>query len=339
MNIRQIETIVDTATKIKTLENSSISVENLVEEAEPLGCLNTLSNLMKVAADLKKTAIKLYKLWRKLGGLSDRLYVDTGAMHLTIRSLLNCLALLSGEVIEVPHDSSTNSSVRFKILSNSENSLFDTPTSSETTSHEVIEVPLDSGTDSIDCLGILDCDINLPDTNNSSAIKNAIESANTTVRSRLKQAISQLSWREFESHFLQQVLEALGFENVQITQATNDGGIDAICRYKRLLIQSEAFVSAKHWKDSNKVGPEEVRQLRGIKGNADTGIIITSSEFTQGTVKEAEASQNQRTIALINGDMIVKICFDNGIGVKKVDLPHLFEFDNDYFKEKLFQYT
>ena len=87
-----------------------------------------------------------------------------------------------------------------------------------------------------------------------------------------------MSWKQFETNFLQRILKANGFQSIEITQPTRDGGTDAYCFYRRGLVKSEVIVSAKHW-SHQKVGKAEVQRLRGIKGNADTGIIITSSGF------------------------------------------------------------
>ncbi len=167
----------------------------------------------------------------------------------------------------------------------------------------------------------------------STQIPVLIEEANNLAKESLREAIRKLSWLEFESNFLLQILEALGFSGIEITQPTRDGGKDAICRYRRGLVDSEALVSAKHWATA-KVGPSEVQRLRGIRGNMDTGIIFTSSTFTEGAVKEAEASQNQRSIVLIDGRLIVETCFSRNIGVERIDIPNLYEFKKFEFGAK-----
>ena len=151
-----------------------------------------------------------------------------------------------------------------------------------------------------------------------------VEAANVKAKKQLKEAISQITWREFESSFLTQILDALGFEDIQITP--RDGGKDAYCSYRRGLVKSEAIVSAKHWKE-NVINASEIQRLRGIKGNADTGIIVTSSAFSDKAIEEAAPSQNQRSIVLIDGNLIVDTCFEKQIGVKQVSIQNLYEFD------------
>ncbi len=161
--------------------------------------------------------------------------------------------------------------------------------------------------------------------NYEQSIPEIIENANADAKIRLRNAIAELTWQEFEDNFLEQILDALGFSSIQITQRTRDGGKDAECQYKRGLVSSKAVVSAKHWKEK-KVGPDEVQRLRGLKGDTDTGVIVTSNSFSAEAIKEAEPSQNQRSIVLIDIEIIVDTCFAKGIGVEKVQLQSFFRF-------------
>jgi hypothetical protein len=74
---------------------------------------------VKQASTLEQTVGKLYTTWKRLGSLSDRLYVDTGASTPHLRSLLSCLERLVNEVIEVPLDDTGEQIVRLKILTDS----------------------------------------------------------------------------------------------------------------------------------------------------------------------------------------------------------------------------
>jgi HJR/Mrr/RecB family endonuclease len=159
----------------------------------------------------------------------------------------------------------------------------------------------------------------------SAQISAVIQAENTRARGRLKGAIADLSWQEFESNFLARVLEALGFHQIELTQSTRDGGKDAYCRYRRGIVTSETIVSAKHWK-AKKVGPDEIQRLRGLRGDADTAVIVTSSEFSTEAQREAEPSQNQRSVVLVDGDLIVDTCFTHSIGVKQIPLTPLYQF-------------
>lgn len=157
-------------------------------------------------------------------------------------------------------------------------------------------------------------------------IASQVEAANAIVRRELKVYIAKLSWQDFESVFLSQLLNALGFQDVIITPPTNDGGQDATCTYQMGIVSHEAIVSAKHWHGSP-VGPGEVQRVRGVASNADIGIIVTSSRFTSGAVAEAEKRHpGHRTVILVDGDLIVETCIKEGLGVQEEELPKLFRF-------------
>jgi restriction endonuclease Mrr len=154
-----------------------------------------------------------------------------------------------------------------------------------------------------------------------------VEKSNNKVRKELKNQISNLSWQAFESNFLARILEALGFSEVELTQQTRDGGLDAFCSYKRGIVKSEAIVSAKHWKSAS-VPESEIDRLRGIPHQADTAIIVTSSKFTGPAKDKAKPAPGWRSVVLIDGDLIVDTCLKNAIGVDKVELPILYKNKN-----------
>ena len=114
---RNLAKYLDAAAQVQAINESSVDVEMALEEAVRVGCLNTASDLVKQAAQLEQTIAKLYTTWKRVGGLADRLYVDTGASTPNLRSLLNCLERLSGEVIQVPLDEDGDRTVRLRILS------------------------------------------------------------------------------------------------------------------------------------------------------------------------------------------------------------------------------
>ncbi len=114
---RNLAKYLDAAAQVQTLSKASIDVGMALEEAVRLQCLNTAADLVKQATQLEQTVAKLYTTWKRLGNLSDRLYVDTGASNPHLRSMLTCLERLTGEVIEISLDDAGESIVRLKILS------------------------------------------------------------------------------------------------------------------------------------------------------------------------------------------------------------------------------
>lgn len=166
----------------------------------------------------------------------------------------------------------------------------------------------------------------------ASEIEARVHETNEAVDEEIRAWLQQIDWRTFESTFLTRVLEALGFQDVQITQATRDGGADARVAYQRGVVGARAIVSAKRW-TTRTVPVDEVRMLRGVKGEEDTAIIVTTGRFSADAQNEARPGQNQRIVYLIDGDKLIEICKRNQIGVKKVPLPELLVLDPEVARE------
>lgn len=111
------------------------------------------------------------------------------------------------------------------------------------------------------------------------------------------QALSLLSWREFEL-LISEMFRQQGYQ-VKETQAGADGGVDIILSNCMSSRQEQIFyVQCKHWK-KQKVGVKEVRELNGIvaaKG-INNGILVTSGRFTAEAINFADESG----IKLIDG--------------------------------------
>ena len=116
---RSLSKYLDAAAQVQTLQHGAVDMAMALEEALRLDCLNTAADLVKQASALEQTVGKLYTTWKRLGSLSDRLYVDTGASTPNLRSLLNCIDRLTSEVIEVPLDDTGEQVVRLRIMTDS----------------------------------------------------------------------------------------------------------------------------------------------------------------------------------------------------------------------------
>ncbi len=106
----------DAAAQVQTLRSANIDLEMALEEALRLECLSTAADLLKQATLLEQMVGKLFTTWKRMGGLADRLYVDTGASNPHLRSLLTALEVLTNDVIEVQLDDTGEQQVRLKII-------------------------------------------------------------------------------------------------------------------------------------------------------------------------------------------------------------------------------
>lgn len=100
--------------------------------------------------------------------------------------------------------------------------------------------------------------------------------------------IYKLSPRKFEE-LVAGIIKDLGYE-VELTQATRDGGRDIIARIKTGLNTFLTHIECKKYNPDNKVGVKIVREVIGAHnlGNADRSLIITSSFFTKDAITAAE---------------------------------------------------
>lgn len=98
---RYLAKYLKSAAQVQALSAEEVDVETALVEAQRVGCLNVAADLVNQASQLEQMAAKLYMTWKRVNNLSDRLYVDTGASTPHLRTLLNCLEPLGGEMMEL----------------------------------------------------------------------------------------------------------------------------------------------------------------------------------------------------------------------------------------------
>ena len=157
-----------------------------------------------------------------------------------------------------------------------------------------------------------------------------IEQHNQAIRRKLHERLHAMDPTEFEA-LIGELLVALGFENVNVTRASGDNGIDV----RGVLVIGDVIrlnmaVQVKRWKHN--VQAPIVQQVRGSLGIHEQGLIITTSDFSEGARSEAEQS-NRDPVALMNGDQLVALLIENNIGVHRTsyDLINLGEDEEGQF--------
>ncbi|GGY32796.1 mrr restriction system protein [Rhodanobacter panaciterrae] len=125
------------------------------------------------------------------------------------------------------------------------------------------------------------------------------------------------------------LLREHGFEDVEVTQRSRDGGIDGygLLRLSPFVSLRVAF-QAKRYKDV--VSRSAVGEFRNaLLGRAEKGVFITTGRFTNDA--ESEASRDGVVpIELIDGEQLVELFQDAGIGVKP---KTIYEIDHAFFDE------
>jgi len=155
-----------------------------------------------------------------------------------------------------------------------------------------------------------------------------IEQHNQQVRAALLKRLHRMHPSKFEE-LISQLLAEMGFETIEVTSFSNDGGIDV----RGTLVIGDVVritmaVQAKRWKVGNNVQAPVVQQVRGSIGVHEQGLIITTSDFSRGAKDEA-VQPNRPPIALMNGEQLVTLLMEHGIGVQR-STPDLFEIDDEF---------
>ncbi len=147
-------------------------------------------------------------------------------------------------------------------------------------------------------------------------------------RAQLMRVLQDLPSEGFE-RLCQRLLRESGFQQVNVTGKTGDGGIDG-----NGLLQINPFVSfqvlfqCKRYAGS--VTASQVRDFRGaMMGRADKGIIMTTGAFTKDAKQEA-IRDGVPPIELVNGEKLLDMFEQLELGLNPVTT---YEVDSDFFEE------
>ena len=131
-----------------------------------------------------------------------------------------------------------------------------------------------------------------------------------------------------EPHFARRLLTAYGFVEVKVTAVGRDGGIDGNGRLRLGLATMNVAFQCKKWQGN--VGRPEVDKFRGaIQGAYEQGVFFTTSDFTPDA-RDASLRQGAVPVILLNGESIVNLMIERGLGVEKVPLYAYYERTGDF---------
>ena len=124
-------------------------------------------------------------------------------------------------------------------------------------------------------------------------------------KERLLNVLRQLPPPGFE-RLCQRLLRESGFEQVQVTGRSGDGGIDGVG-----IVKVNAFVTFKVLFQCKRyaggVSSGHVRDFRGaMQGRADKGVILTTGVFTKDARAEA-VRDGVPPIELVDGEQLVEL--------------------------------
>ena len=122
--------------------------------------------------------------------------------------------------------------------------------------------------------------------------------------------LASMDWEDFE-HLVRELFELEFAKNggeVRVTQASRDGGVDAIVFDPDPLRGGKIVIQAKRY--TNTVGVSAVRDLYGtvINEGANTGILITTSDYGHDSYEFAK----DKPLKLLNGGHLLALLHKNG---------------------------
>ena len=82
-------------------QQGELDLEKAMQEAQRLDALGLLADAVGQAQALEAAVLKLHTSWRRLGGLQERLWVESGSSTPYLRDVLNALQSLSGATLRV----------------------------------------------------------------------------------------------------------------------------------------------------------------------------------------------------------------------------------------------
>jgi hypothetical protein len=86
---------------VRAFQQGDLDLEKAMQEALRLDALGLLSDAVSQAQALEAAVLKLHTSWRRLNGLQERLWVESGSSTPHLRELLTALQTLSGNTLRV----------------------------------------------------------------------------------------------------------------------------------------------------------------------------------------------------------------------------------------------
>jgi restriction system protein len=119
----------------------------------------------------------------------------------------------------------------------------------------------------------------------------------------------------------------------QIVGRSGDGGIDGVIDQDALGLD-RIYLQAKRYKADNPVSEPEIRAFSGSLGaaKADKGVFVTTSSFTQPSIKFAE--RHPFKIVLIDGKLLTALMIRYNVGARIDETLYLKKIDEDFFVDE-----
>ncbi len=101
MTARWLSKTSEAGLAVRAFQNGDLDLDKAIQEAQRLDALGLLSDAVYQAQQVESAVLKLHTSWRRLGGLQERLWVESGSSTPHLRDVLTALQTLSGPTMRV----------------------------------------------------------------------------------------------------------------------------------------------------------------------------------------------------------------------------------------------
>ena len=170
------------------------------------------------------------------------------------------------------------------------------------------------------------------DTGNASP-QDLIDSGVTQIKAQVKIDLLE-KLKDLNPYYFEKVvlilLKKMGYGDFVVTSKSGDGGIDGVISVDKLGLE-KIYTQAKRYRD-NKVREPDIRNFIGaMSSDTNKGVFITTSSFDESAVKKAREAHHK--IILIDGERLVELMHQYGVGVQTIATFDIKQVDSDFFEQ------
>ncbi len=170
----------------------------------------------------------------------------------------------------------------------------------------------------------------IPRENQQNSIFQLAAQQSAIAREQLEHHLQSMNPYQFE-HLIKRLLEEMGYDNVKVTAASNDKGVDVTAEIEMGITKVNEVIQVK--RQQSNVGRGILDGLRGSlhRFEAVQATVITTSGFSKGA-KDAAFERGVAPITLIDGERLLDYLIENDIGIRKREI-RILEFDQASLSE------
>ena len=158
------------------------------------------------------------------------------------------------------------------------------------------------------------------------AIEALAENTRNATRRQLAEFLQSMDPIHFE-RLIKLLLEKMDYENVEVTPAGNDKGVDVVADKEFGISRVREAIQVKQQKSN--IGRPVLDSLRGSlhRFDAVTATVITTSGYTKAAI-DAAFEKGAAPITLIDGERLIDLLIEHDIGIRRSEIK-IMEFDHD----------